>query len=95
MVVDISAPLHVTTRALDESSVQVSIAVVAAVRVRRSGELDDATTDIADIVGCGGQGYGVVSDWLLFLGVLFSISQTTTIFKILLFSIYHKTTLFK
>ena len=56
VVVDISAPPHVTTRALDESSVQVSITVVAAVRVRRSGDLDDATTDIVDLAGCGGQG---------------------------------------
>ena len=41
------------------------------------------------------QGYGVVSDWLLFWWVLFSIYQTTTVFKRVLFSIYQSTTLLK
>ena len=46
-VVDIAAPPHVATRSLDEISVRVSIVVVAAVELGRSGDLDDATASIA------------------------------------------------
>ena len=51
---DIAEPPHVATRALDESSVRVSIAVVAAAKVGHSGDLCDAPAGIANIVGCGG-----------------------------------------
>ena len=51
---DITEPPHVATRALDESAVQVRIAVVAATKLEYSEDLDDAPAAIADLVGCGG-----------------------------------------
>ena len=49
-----TATPHVATRALDESSVRVSIAVVAATKFEYIEDLDDAPAAIADLVGCGG-----------------------------------------
>ena len=51
---DITAPPHVATRALDESAVRVSIAVVAATKLEYIEDLDGAPAAIADLVGCGG-----------------------------------------
>ena len=51
-VADIAEPPHVATRALDESSVWVSITLVADYGVGRSRDLDDAPASIADIAGC-------------------------------------------
>ena len=51
---DIAAPSHVATRELDEGAFQVSIVVVSAAGVGRSGDLNNAPAAIADIYGCGG-----------------------------------------
>ena len=53
-VEDITATQHISTRALDESAVRVSIAVVAATKLEYSEDLDNAPAAIADLVGCGG-----------------------------------------
>ena len=53
-MVYIAAPPHVATRALGDRSVRFIIAVVAAAKVGRSGDLDDAPAAIADIAECGG-----------------------------------------
>ena len=50
---DISAPPHVATRTLDESAVQVSIAVVSTTKVRRSRDLNDAPAAMVDLAECG------------------------------------------
>ena len=49
---DIAAPPHVSTRALDEIVIQVSIAVVAVAGVNCSRDLDDAPAAIVNLYGC-------------------------------------------
>ena len=54
-VAEIAVPHHVATRALNESTVQFSITLVAAAKVGRSKYLNNAHAAISDLAGCSGR----------------------------------------